>query len=224
MPEARRVPELAELVPIMAHDLKNPLGALLTNLQFLQGELSGAEQDVKDAVSESVLLCESMDRLLRNLSLLARGQAVSGNRHLVSMRAVVAEGVARRGHQASSARVDLVVADGAAPDVLVVVDRELFTHASENLISYAIEQATPGTCLGVDFAVQDGNAMLTVETLRASHPNAPPPPDEPPPTVPRHELRYGRGLTLLCVEMAACGAGARLEEGDRVRLIAPVHQ
>jgi signal transduction histidine kinase len=224
MADPRRVPELAEVVPIMAHDLKNPLGALLTNLQFLQGELSDAEQDVTDAISESVSLCEAMERLLRNLSLLARGQAVSGHRHLVSMRAVVAEGVSRRERQATSAGVELIAEVGAAPDVLVAVDRELFSHATENLISYAIEQAPPGTCLGADFTVVDGHAVLTVETLRASHPDAPPPPDEPPPTLRRHELRYGRGLTLLCVEMAACGAGARLEEGDQVRLIAPVHQ
>lgn len=226
-------PELSDLVAMMAHDLKNPLAALMTNLHFLQSSLSELEQDDLDALGDSVTLCEVLERFLRNLDLLARRKEVAARRQLVPIGAIAHEAVTRIQPQATTAGVELQLHPDSERDPSVFVDRDLFTRAVENLIANALESAPGGS--KVEVKVTSAGAEVTIDVTDAR---------ESPPTWTVHEASsltdaqlegkrlqglYGRGLALLCADLAARATGVRLEidgvpRACRLRLVAPVRE
>jgi len=222
-------PDLSDLVVIMAHDLKNPLAALMTNLHFLQGAISGPDQDAVDALGDSVTLCEVLERFLRNLDLLARKSGFTVHRQVVAVGAIAQEVVSRAESQASTAGVVLAV-DLAGGDPTAFVDRDLLTRAVENMLANALEQAPSGSRVRVEVKAD----QKTVEVLITDGREAPPSLQRAEgglvPATPVEKKRiqalYGRGLALLCADLASRATGARLEvDGGprvcRLRLVAP---
>jgi K+-sensing histidine kinase KdpD len=224
-----RDPELPELLKVMSHDLKNPLSALLTNLHFLQTTLPALDQDATEALADSVSLCDVLERLITNLDILAKAGQARSNRFATSLRQVAQSVVSRTRHQAVSAGIAIAIAE-AESDVMALVDRDSFTRAAENLVANAIEHAPTGSSIAVDFARSGDEAVLTV---RDAAPGVPPALREQAVSVAgqardgrQAEARYGRGLGLLCADLAARAAGARLElagdqKGSQLRLVAP---
>lgn len=226
-------PALSDLVAMMAHDLKNPLAALMTNLHFLQGSLSALEPDDLDALGDSVILCEVLERFLRNLELLARRKEVAARRQPVAIGSIAHEAVTRIQTHATTAGIELQLSRDSARDPSVFVDRDLFTRAVENLIANALESVPAGS--KVEVKVTSAGAEATIDVTDAR---------EAPPAwavneascLPGAELEgkrlqglYGRGLALLCADLAARATGARLEidgvpRACRLRLVAPVRE
>lgn len=230
--EPAREGKLAEHVVILAHDLKNSLAALSANLHFLEGVLADtADGDSLEALSDSVMICQSLDHLLRNLDLLGRSEKLLVHRHLTSLRAVAGDISARFQRQARSVGVELeiVAADPGGEDVLAFIDRDLFTRSAENLLANAIEHAPRGSLVRILISGGGGESSLTIVDARENlpvprRPHAAGAPGEAP-----AEVRQGRGLGLVCAEVAAYAAGSRLERGGgpgdcRLRLVAPARE
>jgi two-component system, OmpR family, sensor histidine kinase QseC len=231
-PDSGRVtsPTLSELLRVMAHDLRNPLSALVTNLHYLTGVTKGMDADAREALGDSVSLCDVLERLITNLDVLARGDERGRQRFPTSLLQVAQTVVKRQRPQAASSGIELLLEEDGQ-DMLVMVERELFALAAENIVANAIEHAPSGSKVRVRTGMHEGQAALMVFD------DAPPvPADLREQAVSLHgqgrhgrapETRYGRGLGMLCADLAARGAGGRLlldadADASVMRLLAPV--
>jgi len=226
----QRSATLSELLRVMAHDLRNPLSALVTNLHYLSGVTKGLDADAKEALGDSVSLCDVLERLITNLDVLARGDERGRQRFPTSLLQVAQTVVKRQRPQAASSGIELVLEEDGQ-DTLVMVERDLFALAAENIVANALEHAPTGSTVRVRTGIHDGQAALMVFDDAPSvpvelrevavslhgqgrHARAP-------------ETRYGRGLGMLCADLAARGSGGRLSldgtaESSVMRLLAPV--
>lgn len=217
--------ELSDLVVILAHDLKNALAALTANLHFLDGSLSAnGDPENTEALSDSVTLCQVLDHSLRNLDLLGRYESVTAHKSLTSLRSLANDAATRFERQAKMAGVEIHI-EPEGRDALAFVDRDLFLRATENVVANAVENAPKGTRVRVVIAGDDHESSLTVIDARTT----------PPPTLLRtrspdgqrtQDRHRGRGLGILCADVAARAGGGLLERSGRpsecrLRLVAP---
>jgi K+-sensing histidine kinase KdpD len=224
-------PELSDLVTMMVHDLKNPLAALMTNLHFLQAAISERDHDTLDALGDSRTLCDVLERFLCNLDLLAREKDLIVRRQLVDVDAIVHEAVTRAQRHASAAGVELRLVGNRDREPSAFVDRALFSRALENTVANALEHAPAGSTVAIEVALKEAEVMITVTDARETLPalrvvDASLAPDGPVDGK-RLQWLYGRGLALLCADLAARATGARLEiagvpRACQLLLVAPV--
>ena len=78
--------ELATLLAMLAHDLRNPLAALLTNINFARTARSAHGREVEAALSDAALSCAVLTQLIGNIDVLsvamvqAERQSLRGDR------------------------------------------------------------------------------------------------------------------------------------------------
>ena len=227
-------PEIAisELLKVMAHDLRNPLSALVTNLHYLKGSAERLDADSQEALADSVSLCDVLERLITNLDIVARAeQEKPKNRFPISLCQVAQSIVQRNQHQATSAGLELCLLPASDGDLMVVVERDMFSRAAENLVANALEHAPVGSQVKVEVAARGKDASLNVMDISPAVPSELRKQAVSFAGQARHlrraESRYGRGLGLLCADLAARAAGARVElDGNSresvLRLVAPI--
>jgi signal transduction histidine kinase len=216
MSDSPSEPSLAELVAVMAHDLNNPLAALVTNLSFIEGSVAPKEGgDLAEALGDALMLCDMLRRLVGNLDLLARREALSGGASILDLGHLLRQAAERLRRQADAAEIVLEV-DPAPPlgEILVQCDRELLGRAIDNLIAYGLEQAPSRSRITVTAARVPQGGHVVVEHRRKPQIGQM---TEAPPPMTRAEQRrrtqalYGRGAALLCARIAADLIGGKLE-------------
>lgn len=227
--------KLAELVVIMAHDLKNLLAALSANLHFLESSMAEtADTDSVEALSDSVTLCNVLDHFLRNLDLIGRSDdnKIAVHKNLTSLRSIAGDAAGRFQREAKAAGVDLELVESADRDVVAHVDRDLTARAVDNLLGQALENAPRGSSIRIELGEGGGEAWLSVTDAREAPPASLRVPSSTPSGTARPSSssgRQGRGLRLHCADIAARAAGGRLEQSGgpgecRLRLVAPSRQ
>jgi K+-sensing histidine kinase KdpD len=210
---------LSELMSLLAHDMRNPLSAVLTNINFVKSSMRGRAAEVEEALSDSALSCTMLGQVISNLDVLARTLATSdlARQRTVAKRAAD-EAAARFAPQASVTGVRIEVHETSKATALLV-EPSFFTRALDNLLANAL-QYSPANGLvriecgesgerGVVSVVDDGPAIppdLRELTLSAEWQSQ---------AKQRYEARYGRGLGLYCASEAARIAGADLKIGER---------
>jgi signal transduction histidine kinase len=212
------VKHLPELMAILAHDMRNPLSALLTNIHFVQSIARGSALDIDEALTDSALSCSVLGQIIGNLEVL--GRAFAGARPpatAVGTREAAAQAVARVAQQALLAAIEPVMAPG--PGATVLVEPLLFGRALDNLLANALQYAPAKTKITVELATAGERACVRVIDVG---PIVPPEFRERVLTEEgqgaakkRYEARYGRGLGLYCAGQAAHLAGADLTLGER---------
>lgn len=205
----------AELLAVLAHDMRNPLAALETNLTFVEGALGATDDvDVREALADAIALCGTLQRLTRNVQALARGERPDA-RAPTALAAVARAAVARLDAEARAASVQLVLFESADP--VVSVAREPLAAALENVLAHAIELAPRASTIAVEIVGGERDAAIEVRH------DGPPVPEElradavslrAHAAARRRGARLGRGLALLGAHLSACAAGARLEIGE----------
>ena len=87
---AALIAALPELLALLAHDLKNPLAAVLANLAFIDGSVA-SDPDLRDALADARLASELLQRLVSNLEMIGRelGDGASGRPLEFSPRALL---------------------------------------------------------------------------------------------------------------------------------------
>ncbi len=197
---------LPQLLAALAHDLKNPLAALTTNLHFLTDASGGATAERDEALDDSLVVAEQLDLLLRNLELFARGDAPSSRTAQVALSSILDDALGRVERMARAAGV--VIAIGRSPvDARASGDADLLTRALENCFLNAFEHAPRGSTISVDvFAQGEPRVRVTAERVRAWTLF-----DGGDIAGQRPQSVFGRGLSLLCADAAARAGGARLE-------------
>lgn len=207
---------IAGLLGLLAHDLRNPLSALQSNVNYVGGAAAGADPDVREAIDDAVLSCESLGHVVENMELLAHGISDTQPRppEPVELVPVVEEVVALHQGQASSHGARLALRPSPARSVRALAHRDPLRRALGNLLRNAIQYCPNGTVTvslndegdrvgvvvadtgpGLDPSLCElafaAAGQLTVKSAPGG--------------------RYGRGLGLYCARVAATLAGATVD-------------
>jgi signal transduction histidine kinase len=213
-PASELIPELLALV---AHDLRNPLSALRSNLGFIGSVAERVDQDAREAVADAMVSCDGLAQIIDNLEVVifALNRTQPPELGPVLLAQAVGESINASRSMARSHGVELnldpsVVALG----VSVRSHHEMLVRALSNLIRNSIQHGGESPVL---VSAIGGAKSATVRIADAGAPldlTA-----EPSPLTPAgqlaakhsHQGRYGRGLGLWCASVTAAAAGATLK-------------
>jgi signal transduction histidine kinase len=203
---------LPELMAILAHDMRNPLSALLTNIHFVQSVARGSELDIDEALSDSALSCMILGQVIGNLEVLGRAFGAARLAPTqVATREAAAQALSRAAPQAAISSVEIFIDDGE--ETTVFLDPIFFGRAIDNLLANALQYSPVKGKIALELLSSDGRGGVAVTD---AGPIVPPEFRESVLTEEgqagakrRYEARYGRGLGLYCA-----GQAARLSGGD----------
>jgi signal transduction histidine kinase len=205
---------IGELLGLLAHDLRNPLSALHSNLGFLKAVMTSTDQDVLEAVDDSVVSCEGLAHIIDNIDLIGRSfrDRADDRGPGAEILPLVADVVTASGHMAQSHGVRIEVARMPEGKPLSRGTRDALERALANLLRNSVQHSPPngtvkvagrseadrfvviiadsGTRLPSD--IGDRAFTATGQVHAKSVPNG----------------RYSRGLGLYCAGLAAAAARA----------------
>jgi PAS domain S-box-containing protein len=159
----RAIRERDDVLGMVAHDLRNPLGAIRMNAQLLrrrEGEAAPESRSPADAIARAA---SRMDRLIADLLDIARLEAgrLSIEPVQVPTASVVADALDAHRAQAVSTSGTLVAE--LAPDLPDLwADRERLLQIFENLISNALKFIDAGGEVAVGATPRDGEVVFWV--------------------------------------------------------------
>jgi signal transduction histidine kinase len=201
-----------ELLGLLAHDLRNPLSALHSNLGFLTSIVRD-DTDAVEAVSDGLVSCEGLAHIIDNIDLL--GQTMRGAQHgegtRLDVRMLVAEVVAAARPMAESHNVSVVV-NPISEDATAEGSRDLLVRALANLLRNSIQHSPGGASVRVSVVRDDAGLAVLLEDAGVSLPEA----IRAAVFTPQGQIgaksapagRYSRGLGLLSAGLAASAARA----------------
>jgi len=211
---------LGELLGLLAHDLRNPLSALHSNLGFLKSVTSSGDPELLEAIDDSVVSCEGLAHIIDNIDLIGRSfrdhpsSSSAGAEIQPLVEAVIA--ASERMAQSHGVRIQLEpLPRGAAVSRGA---RELLDRAITNLVRNSVQHSpTKGTvtvsarldATGFVVTIADNGSRLptsgndlaftaTGQVRTKSTPNG----------------RYSRGLGLYCAGLAAAASHAAVRIVD----------
>jgi signal transduction histidine kinase len=210
---------IGELLGLLAHDLRNPLSALHSNLGYLDTVLPSQDDEAREAVEDGVVSCDGLSHVIDNVDLL--GQVLRGGMRVQKSSSPVAAliaGAVERCQPAARSHGLTLELDAKARQLHAAVDvgRDLATRALTNLIRNSIQHAPPSSTVTVTASaegkavyvlVRDSGSALTDE-IRESAFTA----EGQVAAKGRANSRYSRGMGLYCARLAAslCGADIRV--------------
>jgi signal transduction histidine kinase len=210
---------IGELLGLLAHDLRNPLSALHSNLGYLDTMLSSQDGEAREAVEDGVVSCDGLSHVIDNVDLL--GQVLRGGlrvqRGPSPVAALIAGAVERCQPAAKSHGLTLEL-DPRARQLHAVVDvgRDLATRALTNLIRNSIQHAPPSSIVTVSAAVEGQWICVQVRdtgsTLSDDNRENAFTAEGQVAAKARSNSRYSRGMGLYCARLAArlCSAEIRV--------------
>jgi signal transduction histidine kinase len=208
--------QLRELMHLMSHDLRNPLAAIVTNLEFAKRLLSrmAVDPDLAESVEDSVTACDVMRQIVGNFDVLVKGSDLPVTLSDLDIAKTVSEVVKRCRDRAQQASLTLDV-NAPEPSPRSMLDKTLFSLAIENLVANSIQHAPRRSTVTVTMAVEAQRALVVIADAGAAIPE---PlreralgPDGHSPGGRTEGTRYGRGLGLLAAHAAATACGCTLE-------------
>lgn len=214
------VATISQLLALLAHDLRNPLAILSTNLGFVGTTLSGDDADLAEAMTDATASCAALERLVANLDVIAltlRGEPPPPE--TLSLRRATSEAMGRVKSHADSLRVGLELHDDDEEGLSVKAQPLLWARALDNLLANAVQYAKPGDVVRVEVGARDERGVVTVVDAGPIVPEA-----EREDVLSaggqmrakgRLEARYGRGVGLYVAAVAARAAGADVSVGER---------
>jgi signal transduction histidine kinase len=204
---------------LLAHDMRNPLSAVLTNINFVKSSVRGRAPDIEEALSDSAVSCTMLGHVIANLDILARALAgTSLARHPTDAKRVADDTAARFAALAASSGGRIEVHE-VPKAVSLLVEPTFFTRALDNLVANALQYSPAEGEVKIEcgessdrgaLTIVDGGGVVPAELRELALS-----PDWQGQAKQRYEARYGRGLGLYCASEAARIAGAEVKIGDR---------
>ncbi len=214
--DERLAPEIvAELLALIAHDLRNPLSALRSNLGFVGSVVEPADRDASEAISDAMVSCDGLAQIIDNVEVMifALKQQPAPALGAVVLSQAVAQSVEACRSTAQSHGVTLEIEPSANADVAVRSYQDLLVRAVGNLIRNSIQHGA-GSKVRISTRSDGKTATVRVsdggEPLDAAQNPSPFTPAGQLSAKHSHSGRYGRGLGLWCASVAATAAGAKL--------------
>jgi signal transduction histidine kinase len=210
---------IGELLGLLAHDLRNPLSALHSNLGYLDAVLAARDEEVREAIEDGLVSCDGLSHVIDNVDLF--GQALRGNSETLNhgsaspVGALIAAAV--ESCQAAARSHGLVLQlDASARQVHASVEagRELATRALSNLIRNSIQHAPPASTVTVAAALDGQWVKVQVRDCGSAFADSNKKnafTAEGQVAAKARSGRYSRGMGLYCAELAAVLCGARIE-------------
>ena len=225
---------IGELLGLVAHDLRNPLSALHSNVGFLDSVVGDTSLDTKEAVVDGMASCDGLGHIIDNLDLFAEmlGQQAAPSVSTVSLSAFVNEVVGRCAQAARSHELLLVVEPSLEETkVELRTNHAMASRALANLVRNSIQHCPPGRQVTLGYreessdtivlSVRDPGRAIADEMRGAAFGAA-----AQVSTKSSASGRYSRGLGLLSVGIAAAAAGIQPrasedEQGALFELVIP---
>ena len=210
---------VSALLGLFAHDLRNPLSALHSNVSFLGSVVSAADTEAHEALEDVAASSDALGHITDNLELfaIALDGAKPREAHDFPVREVLREAAQKSRRFAESYRVTLEVDAESANNLRASANRDMLLRSLSNLIRNAIQHAgetgkvrvraardgaqvvigvtDTGTPLAAEMGEQAFSAEGQLSTKNVSG------------------GRYSRGLGLYAARIAARVAGATVRSG-----------
>lgn len=155
---------VGRLLALIAHDLRNPLSAIHSNLGFLSSTLvddveslgggtSERTDELRDALADGLISCEGLTHMIDNIEIwgqILRG-ATPPAKAPTAVADLVQDSVSRCSGVAESygIRLERVRSSPDLARATVFINREQVSKALGNLIRNSIQHSTPGQVVGV---------------------------------------------------------------------------
>jgi signal transduction histidine kinase len=211
---------VSALLGLFAHDLRNPLSALHSNVSFLGSVVAASDTEAHEALEDVAASSDALGHITDNLELFA--MALDGAKpreaHEFPLRELLREAAQRSRRFAESYRVTLEVDVESGSNLRALANRDMLLRALSNLIRNAIQHAGETgkvtvratknaaelvigvTDSGVPLSTDMGDQAFTAEG-QLSTKNV-------------SGGRYSRGLGLYAARIAASVAGATVRGGS----------
>jgi NtrC-family two-component system sensor histidine kinase KinB len=212
---------VGELIALVTHDLRNPLAALQSNIDFMRTSGGEMSADFREALDDGIISCDALGHVIANLEIISRtlkGRVV--DREVIGLEVTAAAVVDSVRKVAEARGLSLtVVVEESGRDVDVRSNGESFGRALANLLHNAIQfspsrgevrvvvrgEVDRGVVRvedgGATFAASTRASVFTAEGQVAAKSDG--------------DGRYSRGLGLLCASLAAVAAGAEVATSPR---------
>lgn len=150
-----------EMFEVVVHDLKNPMAAVMANVDLLAIDLVGASDETRECVSDVQTACHRILRLISNLLEMARleSKQLRLSCRPVDLVALLATVAAQRAAQCTSRKVRIQFAE--LPERLHVnLDEDLFTRVLENILDNAVRYTPSGG--RIEIRVEGDNCVVQI--------------------------------------------------------------
>jgi len=210
---------VSALLGLFAHDLRNPLSALHSNVSFLGSVVSAGETEAHEALEDVAASSDALGHITDNLELfaLALDDARPREAHEFPVRELLREAAQKSRRFAESYRVNLEVDAESGGKLRALANRDMLQRSLSNLIRNAIQHAGETGKVTVRAArdgadvvigVTDSGTPLSLEMVEQAF-------------TAEGQLstknisggRYSRGLGLYAARIAARVAGATVRGG-----------
>jgi signal transduction histidine kinase len=208
-----------EMSALAAHDIKNPLAAVIGMVDFLSLELSGSPEYVRNCLNDIRTACNRIHRVTANLLDLARLESNQLSLRPTSLDApaLLSTLTRYRSAQASFKNVQIVIRP-SPPGPRVLADEDLLSRVVDNLLDNALRYAPPGGRIELEVRQVGDRVQVRVGN------DGPPIPASARATIfdkfARAEdsarLNLGLGLYFARIAMQAQGGRIWLEETDQL--------
>ncbi len=155
---------VSALLGLFAHDLRNPLSALHSNVSFLTSVVGGSDSEAREALEDVAASSDALGHITDNLELLATALDGSKPREKLelSLRELLHDVAQKSRRFAESYRVTLEVDLDSAGPMRIVAHREMWLRALANLVRNAIQHAGESGKVSVYAGRHGGEVVVSV--------------------------------------------------------------
>jgi signal transduction histidine kinase len=210
---------VGELLALVAHDLRNPLSALHSNLGFLKSIASNDDPDASEAIEDGVVSCDGLSHIIDNLDLFGHALRCMAEEGLCPDLSQVARNVVARSERAAASHG--LIIQWNEPDVARVAvtgSHDLLERAIANLVRNGIQHAPTGSQVLVSLRVSSPNAIVSIEdagvTLAPGEHTFTADGQLASKSVASGRYSRGMGLYVAAIASRACGGQITARPGD----------
>jgi len=154
--QRERLAALGEAAAVMAHEVRNPISAILNAVVLLRRAPDGQQPPLFEVIAEEAA---RLERVVRDL--LDLGRPLAPSRRAVAPRTCVEQSL-RVIAQRALGQVEIQFAR-QGPDIAIQVDPHLLELALVNVITNAVQASPAGRAVEVSIEVHDGVCAICVD-------------------------------------------------------------